>query len=138
MIKEKKTKNPEETFSLGKELGQNCQGGETFLLLGSLGAGKTCLTQGIAKGLGVRVKVNSPTFNIMKIYKIKIGILCHIDAYRLNSGQDLEMIGLSDYLGKKDTVVVIEWAEKVKSIWPKNKIKIKLKTIKDGREIKIF
>lgn len=131
------TNSPEETFLYGEKLGKTCQGGEVILLSGNLGAGKTCLTQGIAKGLGVKGKVNSPTFNIMKIYKIKIGTLCHIDAYRLTSGHDLRMIGIDDYLGKKDTVVVIEWAEKVKSIWPKNKIKIEIKNIKDGRKIKV-
>jgi len=131
-------KSPEETFFLGKEIGAACHGGETILLLGNLGAGKTCLTQGIARGLGVKEKVVSPTFNIMKIYKAKIGTLCHIDAYRLNSGHDLRMIGIDDYLGKNDTVVVIEWAERVKSIWPKDIIKIEIKNIKDGRKIKIF
>ena len=136
-MKQLVTHSPEETFSFGQELGQNCQGGEVILLLGNLGAGKTCLTQGLARGLGVKGKVNSPTFNIMKIYKIKIGILCHVDAYRLNSGQDLEMIGIDEYLGKKDTVVVIEWAERVKNIWPKTKIKIEIKNLKDGRKIKI-
>ena len=94
-MKEIKTTSPEETFSFGEELGKSCHGGEVILLLGNLGAGKTCLTQGIARGLGVRGKVNSPTFNIMKIYKIKIGTLCHIDAYRLNSGLDLEKIGIA-------------------------------------------
>jgi len=137
-MKEVITRSPEETFALGENLGKACQGGETILLLGNLGAGKTCLTQGIAYGLGVKGKVNSPTFNIMKIYKIKVGVLCHIDAYRLNSGHDLEMIGVDDYLEKKDAVVVIEWAEKVKDIWPKNKIKIELKNIPNGRKIKIY
>ena len=131
------TNSPEETFSFGEKIGKICQGGEVILLLGNLGAGKTCFTQGLAYGLGVKGKVNSPTFNIMKIYKIKIGTLCHIDAYRLDSGHDLEMIGIDDYLGKKDSVVVIEWAERVKSIWPKDKIKIEIKNIKAGRKIKV-
>lgn len=137
-MKEYLTNSPEETTSLGEKLGKTCQGGEVILLLGDLGAGKTCFTQGIAKGLGVKGKVNSPTFNLMKVYQIKNGVLCHIDAYRLNSGQDLVSIGLDDYLGKKDAVVVIEWAERVKDIWPKNKIKIEFKNFKDGRKIKIF
>ncbi|MEI6835239.1 MAG: tRNA (adenosine(37)-N6)-threonylcarbamoyltransferase complex ATPase subunit type 1 TsaE [Candidatus Falkowbacteria bacterium] len=131
------TSTPEETFVFGENLGKNCQGGEVFLLSGDLGAGKTCLTQGLARGLGVKGKVNSPTFNIMKIYKTKIGHLCHIDAYRLNSGSDLKMIGLDDYLEKKDTVVVIEWAEKVKSVWPKNRIRIKIKNVVRGRKIEV-
>lgn len=137
-MKEYVTNSPEETFALGEKLGKSCQGGEVILLLGNLGAGKTCFTQGLAYGLGVKGKVNSPTFNLMKIYKIKLGTLCHIDAYRLNSGHDLEMIGVDDYLGRQDSVVVIEWAERVKEIWPKNKIKIKFKNIDNGRQIKIY
>ena len=137
-MKEYITNNSEETMALGENLGKTCQGGEVILLLGNLGAGKTCFTQGIARGLGVRGKVNSPTFNLMKVYKIKSGVLCHIDAYRLNSGNDLIAIGLDDYLGKKDAIVVIEWAERVKDIWPKDKIKIEFKNLKDSRKIKIY
>ncbi len=137
-MKEYITNSPEETSALGESLGKSCQGGEAILLLGNLGAGKTCFTQGIAKGLGIKGKVNSPTFNLMKVYKIKKGVLCHIDAYRLNSGNDLITIGLDDYLGKKDAIVVIEWAERVKDIWPKNKIKIEFKNFKDSRKIKIY
>lgn len=137
MLKSFVTKKIEETIALGEKLGTNCVGGEIFLLLGDLGAGKTCLSQGIAKGLGVKNKVNSPTFNIMKIYRGQKLSLCHIDAYRLNSGHDLTMIGLDDYLNRKDFVIIIEWAEKVRDIWPKKKIKIKMKNIKDGRQIKI-
>lgn len=136
-MKEYITNSPEETFALGEKLGKTCQGGEAFLLLGDLGAGKTCLTQGLAKGLGVKGKVNSPTFNIMKVYKIKKGTLCHIDAYRLNSGHDLEMIGIDDYLGRNDVIVVIEWAERVQSIWPKKVTKIEIKNIAEGRKIKV-
>jgi len=136
-MKEIITHSPEETFSLGEKIGQRCLGGEVILLFGNLGSGKTCLTQGIARGLGIKTKVVSPTFNIMKVYQSRVGFLCHIDAYRLNSGHDLEMIGIDDYLNKKDTVVVIEWAERVKNIWPKNQIKIELKTIEGGRKIKI-
>lgn len=136
-MKEFITHSAEETFSLGEDIAKTCHGGEVILLLGDLGAGKTCFTQGLAHGLGGKGKVNSPTFNLMKIYKIKTGVLCHIDAYRLNSGNDLIAIGLDDYLGKKDAVVVIEWAERVKDIWPKNKIKIEIKNIIGGRKIKI-
>ncbi|MFZ2310723.1 MAG: tRNA (adenosine(37)-N6)-threonylcarbamoyltransferase complex ATPase subunit type 1 TsaE [Patescibacteria group bacterium] len=129
----------EETFAIGQKIGESCEGGEVFLLSGDLGAGKTCLTQGIAAGLGIKGRVNSPTFNIMKVYKIKKGLvktLCHIDAYRLKTGQDLINIGFDDYL-QKDSVIVIEWAELVESIWPKDRIKIEIKNFKDGRKIKI-
>lgn len=129
----------EETFLIGQKIGESCSGGEVFLLSGDLGAGKTCLTQGLASGLGIKRRVNSPTFNIMKIYNIKnkdIKMLCHIDAYRLKSGFDLTNIGFDDYL-HKDVVIVIEWAELVKDIWPKERIRIEIKNIKEGRQIKI-
>lgn len=129
----------EETCYIGKSLGEACSGGEIFLLSGDLGAGKTCLIQGLAQGLGVKGKVNSPTFNIMKIYKPKkegIKTFCHIDAYRLKSGKDLENIGFDDYL-KPDSVIAIEWSEIVKDIWPRKKIIINISNYKEGRKIKI-
>lgn len=133
------SQSAEETFQIGESLGAACEGGEVFLLSGDLGAGKTCLLQGLAKGLGVKGKVNSPTFNIMRVYKAKkegIKTFCHIDAYRLKTGADLENIGFDDYL-KQDCVIAIEWAEIVKDIWPKKRIKVDISYHKEGRKIKI-
>lgn len=114
------TSSEKETFQLGQKEGAGCRGGEVYLLLGDLGAGKTKFTQGLASGLGVRGLVNSPTFNILKLYKARglVKTLCHVDAYRLNSSFDLEALGIQEFLDSKDTVTVIEWAEKVKKIWP--------------------
>ncbi len=120
-----------QTTAIGKELGAGCQGGEVFALYGNLGAGKTCLAQGIAKGLRLKNKVNSPTFVIMKMYPIKrhktIKHFCHIDAYRLSKPQELKAIGALDYIHQSDTVTVIEWPEKIKKILPKKTISIILK-----------
>lgn len=129
---------PEETENLGRRLGLACKGGEVFLLVGELGAGKTYLSKGLAKGLGVKTVVTSPTFNIMKLYQGKKLALCHIDAYRLSSSQDLEAIGVNDYLGDKQTVTIIEWADLVPGIWPKKATKVKFKNLTEGREIKIY
>jgi len=112
-----------ETIALGQKLGEACVGGEVFALEGDLGAGKTCLSKGIALGLRVGDKVNSPTFNIMKVYKAKKGDIkhfCHIDAYRLDEDTNLENIGIDEYLYKKDTVCVIEWAERIKKVLSKD------------------
>ena len=135
----------EETFEFGRKLGKNCQGGEVFLLFGDLGAGKTSLMQGLAAGLGCKQQINSPTFNILKLYniknseRVKIKLFCHIDAYRLNSGEDLIKLGVDEYFNSPDTVSALEWAEKVKSAWPQEIIKIKLKALSESkREIKIF
>lgn len=141
------TNNEKETIFLGKELGKICRGGEVFVLSGNLGAGKTKLLQGLAQGLGVKERVNSPTFNILKIYKIKKGVsrlgqnikvFCHIDAYRLESEKDLTFLGVSEFFSQPEVVTAIEWAEKVKKIWPKKARVIKIKSLTEKkREIRI-
>ncbi|MFA6994829.1 MAG: tRNA (adenosine(37)-N6)-threonylcarbamoyltransferase complex ATPase subunit type 1 TsaE [Patescibacteria group bacterium] len=115
------TKNEKATFNFGLALGKKCRGGEVFALCGNLGAGKTKLLQGLAAGLRIKKQVNSPTFNILKIYKSagKVKYFCHIDAYRLRSGQDLIALGVEEFLNSQETVTAIEWAEKVEEIWPK-------------------
>ena len=118
------TKSERETIQLGKKLSRNFRGGQTVALIGELGSGKTVLIKGMAQGLGIKKIITSPTFVLMKVYKIEN--LVHVDAYRLKSGQDLIDIGIKDWLEKPDTVTVIEWAERVKDILPKKTIVIKL------------
>lgn len=125
------TASEKETFDLGKTLARKLKGGETIGLNGNLGAGKTILTKGIAKGLGIKQTITSPTFVIMKLYKIrsqkllqnsrqiKIKNLCHIDAYRINSYQDLIAMGAEEYINNPRIITIIEWADKVKKILPK-------------------
>lgn len=116
-----------DTYKLGFELARTFSGGEVIAMYGDLGAGKTALTQGLAFGLGVKAMVNSPTFNIIKIYEIKgatIKEFAHIDAYRLSTENDLLDIGIEDYLGKSQTVTVIEWANIVEKLLPDHAIKI--------------
>jgi len=135
------SQKPEDTFVLGEKLATSLNGGEVVALYGNLGAGKTAFVQGLALALGVKNKVNSPTFNIMKAYKTKhqkIKQLCHIDAYRLSGFQDLLDIGVQDYLEDKNALVVIEWADKIKEILPKNVIKVSIKSVNEFvREINI-
>jgi len=130
------TQSAIETKNFGQAIGQACLGAEVFYLSGDLGAGKTTFLQGLALGLGVSGRVNSPTFNILKIYKTKRGsvakFFCHIDAYRLTGAKDLEALGIKEILAAKDTVTAIEWAEKVKSVFPKNTIKIKARHVSDN------
>ena len=125
------TTSQKETLALGKKLATTCYGGEVFALSGDLGAGKTCLTQGIARGLKIKNIVNSPTFVIMKIYNVSghknIKKFCHIDAYRLRTAADLEAIGALEYLSQPQTITVIEWAENVKKILPRTAKLIRLK-----------
>lgn len=136
------TKNEKETQFLGYELGSQLKGGEVLALCGELGAGKTKFLQGLAKGLGIKGRVNSPTFNILKLYKINanknVKAFCHIDAYRLHSEKDLISLGVEEFFQDKHTVTAIEWAEKVKKIWPKNVFVITIKHLsEENREISI-
>ena len=134
------TYSEKQTFNLGKKFAEKLQGGEVIGLTGDLGAGKTVFIKGLAKGLKIEQIINSPTFVLMKLYKInskfknqnaklqcKIQNLVHVDAYRLNSSQELINVGIEDYLEKKNAIVVIEWGEKVKDILPKDKISVKIK-----------
>ncbi len=133
------TLSEKQTIDLGKKIAKQLIGGETMALIGELGAGKTIFTKGIASGLGIKKIITSPTFVLMKIYKTnkhksktnlnesRIQKLCHVDAYRLKSGQDLIDIGIDDYLEQKSTVAVIEWANQVEDILPINTIFVKIK-----------
>ena len=123
------THSEKQTLNLGKNFVLELKGGEVIGLIGELGAGKTVFVKGLAQGLNIKNIITSPTFVLMKVYKTKgvIKQLCHVDAYRLNSSQDLIDIGIKDYLSKKTAVTVIEWANQVKNILPKNKILVKIK-----------
>ncbi len=92
-------------------------------LVGELGAGKTTFAQGFAHALGVKEKIQSPTFVLLKIYKIKKGTvrhLVHIDCYRINSPKDMLHLGFKNLLRDKDAIIVIEWAERVRRLLPKH------------------
>lgn len=111
------TRSAEETFQLGVQLAGRLQPGACLVLVGDLGAGKTTLTQGVAKGLGVTVPVTSPSYLIVQEYPGRIPLF-HVDAYRLNGVEDLVEIGFDDYLSG-DGVVVVEWGDKVADALPK-------------------
>ena len=104
------TSSPEQTQSAGRVLGAHAQAGDVFLLSGDLGAGKTCLTQGILWGLGGDEYARSPTFVLICEYPARL-TLYHMDLYRIDSLDEIIDLGLDDYfLG--DGVCVVEWAEK--------------------------
>lgn len=130
------SKNEQETLAFGENFAKKLKGGEVLALFGDLGAGKTKFLQGLAKGLGIKNKVNSPTFNILKIYKTKRGSIiktfCHIDAYRLSSEKDLIALGVEEYFQDKNTVTAIEWAENVAKVLPGKRINIKIGHIADN------
>ena len=130
--------SPEETIALGHTIGRQLKGGEVIAIVGPLGSGKTHLIKGIAMGAGApdRRDVNSPTFVIINQYEGRLDIY-HIDAYRLDSVADFEMLGFDD-LCYPESVVLIEWADKVETaIRDTNPIHIELShTAQDTRTIR--
>jgi tRNA threonylcarbamoyladenosine biosynthesis protein TsaE len=129
--------SPEETQKLGMRIGQLAVAGDVFLLVGELGAGKTCLTQGIAWGLDIDEYTLSPSFVIMRELYGRLP-LYHIDLYRLDRIEESLDLGLDDYLYGRG-VCVIEWAEKALEILPEEHLLINIGYLSDterGFEIK--
>ena len=103
----------EDTMALGEKIGRQLKAGDVLLLFGELGAGKTTLTQGIARGLGVAKEeyVRSPTFTLVNQYRGRFPVF-HIDLYRIGSAHELEDLGMEEVLAG-DGVAIVEWAEKL-------------------------
>lgn len=123
--------------------GRQTQGALVLALEGELGAGKTAFTQGLGKALGVKEKILSPTFVIMKHFNIltfeHFKNLYHLDCYRIEKTVDLAGLGLADILKDKKNLVVIEWAERIKDILPADTVWIKFEHKgEDNREIKVL
>ncbi len=121
--------SPEETQTLGKRIGQLALPGDVFLLVGELGAGKTCLTQGIAWGLGIKEYAVSPSFVVVRELHGRLP-LYHIDLYRLNHIEEIVELGLDDYLYGSG-VCVVEWAERGLSVLPTEHLLIQISYLSD-------
>jgi len=118
------TSSPEQTQELGRIIGQQAQAGDIYLLTGPLGAGKTCLTQGIAWGLGVPGYTRSPTFVLMTRHRGRL-TLYHIDLYRICDPLEAWDMGLEEALFG-DGVCVIEWADRAAEVFPAQALWISL------------
>ncbi|MFC1987735.1 tRNA (adenosine(37)-N6)-threonylcarbamoyltransferase complex ATPase subunit type 1 TsaE [Chloroflexota bacterium] len=121
--------SPAETQKLGRHIGELALPGDVFLLVGDLGAGKTCLTQGIAWGLGIKEYTMSPSFVIMRELYGRLP-LYHIDLYRLDRIEESIDLGLDEYLYGRG-ICVVEWAEKALSIMPAEHLMIKIGYLSD-------
>lgn len=122
-----------DTFAFGKALGELAGPGTFIALNGDLGTGKTVIAKGIAEGLGVRDRVTSPTFNIVKQYDGRCR-LYHFDVYRISDPDEMHEIGFSDYLAG-DAVVIAEWADMISDLLPGERLTVGLEYDGDGRKI---
>jgi len=111
------------------QLGKLSQPGDVFLLVGGLGAGKTCLTQGIAWGLDIEGYAASPSFVLINQYRGRIP-LYHIDLYRLDSIEEVNELGMDDYL-YGNGVCVVEWAEKAWAVLPRENLTVGMSFVSD-------
>jgi len=105
-------------------------------LTGELGAGKTIFAKGFAKGLGIKEIVVSPTFVLERIYRLKdknFKLFIHVDAYRFEKAKELADLGFKDLIRDPRNIILIEWADRVKKILPKNHIEIKFEHISDNK-----
>ncbi len=117
----------EETRKIGMKLGKLAASGDVILLVGSLGAGKTCLTQGIARGLGIDEYTTSPSFVLVREHRGKLP-LYHMDLYRLDRIEEVTQLGLDDYL-YGNGVCVVEWADKGLSVLPEEHLLIEMQIV---------
>jgi tRNA threonylcarbamoyladenosine biosynthesis protein TsaE len=127
-VRELIARSPARTRALGERLGRAAFPGAVFALVGDLGAGKTLLTQGIARGLDLPAVPTSPTFVLMMAYEGGRLPLVHADLYRLNDHEEAVLIGLPEALGG-DGVAVIEWADRLPGVLPADHLRVELRWI---------
>lgn len=142
------TNNQRETSKIAATLAKRARGGDVVAMYGDLGSGKTVFAQAFAKALGVKERVQSPTFILMHEHRIRaagksakpdetsgralLRVFLHADAYRADAAQ-FRAIGFEEYLGRPDAIVLVEWAERVEALLPKKKIEVRLRHLGGNR-----
>lgn len=131
-----------QTQEIGENFAKQLKGGDVVFLFGNLGDGKTTFVQGLAQGLGIKKRIISPTFILMRTHKVKKNrakFFYHVDLYRMESEKDIEGLGLEEIMGNKENIVAIEWADKLGNVFKKNSIKIYFNNLgEDKRKIEIY
>lgn len=120
-----------ETQSIGSELARYLKKGDTVLLFGDLGYGKTTFTKGVAIGLNIKGRLTSPTFTIIKKYKH----LIHIDLYRIESKKQLDEIGMHEIISDQDSIKIIEWPENMYGALPSKRWEVAIRLDKDNTRV---
>ena len=120
--------SPAATRAIGEKLASQLRAGDVLLLLGNLGAGKSEMTRGIARGLGVTATVASPSFTILNVYDEGRVPLYHFDWYRLNDVEELYEMGMEEYLGG-DGVAVVEWPSQCPEAVPESYLEVNIVTV---------
>lgn len=131
--------NLKDTQKIAGEFLKKITPGQTYIFTGDLGGGKTTFTKAVARILKIENNVTSPTFVLLKTYPIKnhpfLKTLCHVDAYRLTSADELLALGIDEYQNDPSCLTIVEWGEKVKSVL-KNPKTVRFKAVsKNSREI---
>ena len=135
---ETETNSAEETYALGRRIGEQASAGEVYTLVGDLGVGKTVFTQGVAKGLGIEEAVNSPTFTILQLYEEGRLPFAHFDVYRIGDVEEMDEIGYEDYF-YGNGVCLIEWADLIREILPEHYWEITIrKDLKKGTDFRLI
>lgn len=130
------TNNSKGTKELGRNFARVLKKGDIVCLYGDLGSGKTTFIQGLAEGLGIKQRIISPTFIIIRSYKLGVRSFYHIDLYRVESERGLEGLGIKEIINNKNNIIVIEWAQNLKNFLPKKRIDVKFSyTGKNKRKI---
>ncbi len=152
------TKSKEETQKIASRFAKKLKGGEVLCFYGDLGSGKTTFIQGLARGLGIKQNITSPTFVLMKKYPRRGAIYCarqrgvinhaptkckiffyHMDAYRLSNSQEAIDLGIEEIWDDPKNIIAIEWADKISEILPKKKIDLCFESLSENkRKINIF
>lgn len=127
----------EETIEIAKRFASTLKGGDTVLLCGDMGAGKTVFSKGVAAGLGVEEEVTSPTYAYMNEYDGRAFKLYHYDCYRIESVEQAENLGLGEYF-YMNGVCLVEWSQNIASLLPDGCIRVNIKKMgEEKREIEI-
>ncbi len=130
------TRSDAETRLLGMRLAKGLRPGMTVALCGALGTGKTVLAKGMAEGLGCRQEATSPTFTLVNVYEGPVPMY-HVDFYRLSRPEEVESLGLRDYMDGRG-VLLVEWADRAMESLPEERLEVRIKRLDDAEREFIF